>query len=119
MGQRWLARQGRQLLRCSGCGFAWVPEGLLLTPRGVSIYEDVEQNLFDREADYYRDDGAVDAARAKLAWVSGLAGTGGRLLDVGANFGQFVRLAGERFDATGIEPSPTAVAWAKIGRAHV
>lgn len=112
-GTPWLARQGRQLVRCAACGFTWVPEGLLRTPRGLSIYEDEELNLFEEQADYYRDVSAADAARAKLDWVSRFTPAGGRLLDVGANFGNFVRQAMDRFDAVGIEPSAATVAWAQ------
>jgi 2-polyprenyl-3-methyl-5-hydroxy-6-metoxy-1,4-benzoquinol methylase len=112
-GQPWLSRQGRRLVRCSSCGFTWVPEGLLRTPRGLSIYEDDERNLFEEQADYYRDASAADAARAKLAWVSRFVRPGARLLDVGANFGNFVRQAMDQFDAIGIEPSSATVAWAQ------
>jgi 2-polyprenyl-3-methyl-5-hydroxy-6-metoxy-1,4-benzoquinol methylase len=102
------------MVRCARCGFAWIPEGVLHTPRGLSIYEDEELDLFGTEGDYYRDATADDAARAKLVWVSRFA-PGGRLLDVGANVGTFVRHARDRFDAIGIEPNATTVAWA---RAH-
>jgi 2-polyprenyl-3-methyl-5-hydroxy-6-metoxy-1,4-benzoquinol methylase len=115
-GTPWLEKRGRRLLRCTVCGFAWVPDGVLHTPRALSIYEDREFNLYARETDYYRDESAEDAARAKVAWVARFVGAGGRLLDVGANVGTFVYCARERFEAVGIEPNSGAVAW---GREHV
>jgi SAM-dependent methyltransferase len=86
-----------------------VPQGILLTPAGVSIYEDEEGELFERQADYYYDDSAVDAAAEKVAWVARFLADGASLLDVGANIGLFVAEARRQFDAVGIEPSPVAV----------
>ncbi len=97
-------------MRCPSCDFAWVPEGVLRMDSGVSIYEDATRALFDDFADYYRDASADDAAQAKLDWVTRFA-SGGRLLDVGANYGHFIRSATSRFEAIGIELSPQAVAW--------
>lgn len=104
------------MVRCGGCGFTWVPEGLLHTSRDLSIYEDDELDLYAQDRDYYRDAGAIDAARDKLDWVARFSRSGGRLLDVGANVGSFVREAMERFETIGLEPSKAAVAW---GRAHL
>ncbi len=115
-GRPWVVRQGRRLVRCGACGFAWVPEGLARTARGLSIYEDEQLAFFEQQADYYHDAGAIDAAREKLAWVVEAARPGGRLLDVGANFGHFVDAASACFEAVGLEPSAGAVAW---GRAHL
>lgn len=114
-GTPWLERRGRRLVRCGGCGYAWVAEGILLTERALSIYEDEEFNLYARETDYYRDRSAIDAATAKVEWVSQFVPRG-RLLDIGANVGTFVRSASDRFDALGIEPNRGAVAW---GRDHL
>lgn len=115
-GRRWTQRQERELLRCSGCGSAWVPQGVLNTAGGVSIYEDEEEALFEEHADYYYDASARDAAAAKMAWVTRFSPRGGRLLDVGANAGLFVAEAKHRFDAAGIEPSAAAVRMAKESR---
>lgn len=86
------------------------------TRSGASIYEDEAGTLFETQADYYRDVGADEAARAKLAWVRTFAPPRGRLLDIGANFGQFVKHAQAYYDAMGIEPSPAAV---REGRARI
>jgi 2-polyprenyl-3-methyl-5-hydroxy-6-metoxy-1,4-benzoquinol methylase len=101
------------MVRCAACGFAWIPEGVVRTSRGASIYEDDELNLFAPDADYYRDETAVGAADEKLEWVGRFVPAGGRLLDVGANVGTFVRAAMARFDTVGIEPNSAAVAWAR------
>ena len=113
----WTRRADRVLRRCTRCGFAWVPEGLVRNGAGVSIYEDQTPFFMTPEyADYYRDESAIDAARTKVAWVAAYVKQGSRLLDMGANCGFFVRHASERFQATGVEPSAAAVAW---GRAHL
>jgi SAM-dependent methyltransferase len=92
----------------------WIVQGVKTTADGRSIYEGADPVFSDPEqADYYRDETAVDAAREKVAWVRRHVGADARLLDVGANFGLFVREAGGCFDATGIEPSPTVVELAR------
>ncbi len=114
-GDRWLQKQGRTLFKCSGCGYAWVPEGLARTVSGQSIYEDDARALFDDFADYYQDPTAVEAAAAKLTWVERFVTPGARLLDVGANLGQFVSCASARgYAAAGIELSPAAVRLAQV-----
>ncbi|MGH9348793.1 MAG: methyltransferase domain-containing protein, partial [Vicinamibacterales bacterium] len=72
--------------------------------------------LTDGNTDSCLDVSAAACARAKLAWVADHAPRGAALLDVGANFGHFVREAASMYDAVGIEPSATGVAWA---RAHL
>ena len=99
-------------MRCVRCGYGWVPEGIVITAAGLSIYEDSSRALFDEQSDYYLDEGAEAAARDKLAWVQRHAARG-RLLDVGAGFGHFVHAAAGHFDARGFEPSPMAVDWAR------
>ena len=115
-GTLWTANRERQLVRCSQCRFAWVPQGVSRTSAGESIYES-EQPIFftDVYKDYYQDAATVEAARDKLEWVSRFVPTGRALLDVGANLGHFIREAQQRYTAIGIEPSPTVVAW---GREH-
>lgn len=84
------------------------------TPSGTTIYDDDQPVFFtDEGKDYYQDESTVDAARAKLDWVMRYVAPGGRLLDVGANLGHFVQQASNCFDAVGIEPSRTVVAWAR------
>jgi len=115
-GSPWLEKRGRRLVRCRRCGFTWAPEGLLFTRRELSIYEDDELDLFAQDRDYYRDPGALDAARDKVEWVARFVAPGGRLLDVGANVGTFVSEAKARWAAIGLDPSAAAVEW---GRAHL
>lgn len=113
----WIRRFDRELAKCAKCAFAWVPAGVMRTPGGRSIYEDDSAFFMTEEqSDYYRDNSTLDAARDKMRWVASLSRRGGRLLDVGANFGFFAREAAAAFDVTGMEPSPQVVAW---GRAHL
>jgi SAM-dependent methyltransferase len=116
-GELWTASRGRHLLRCRICRFAWVPQGVGLTSTGESIYESDEPIFFTAiQSDYYRDEATVDAARAKLQWVSRFVAPGSALLDVGANLGHFVQQAQQQYRAIGIEPSAAVVAW---GREHL
>ena len=114
-GTLWIEGRGRHLLRCRECGFAWVAEGVARIGTGESIYES-DQPIFATERDYYLDETASEAARAKLEWIARFVPARGRLLDVGANYGHFLKQAQERFDAIGFEPSATVVAW---GREHL
>jgi hypothetical protein len=87
------------------------------TNTGESIYESNEPIFFTEEQrDYYRDDVTIDAARAKLEWVARFVPPGSTLLDVGANFGHFLREAQRQYAAIGIEPSAEVVSW---GRRHL
>jgi SAM-dependent methyltransferase len=116
-GRVWTRHQGRELLRCATCRFAWVAQGVARTQTGESIYECDEPVFFTEEQkDYYRDEVTSEAARAKLAWVARFVAPGRSLLDVGANFGHFLREAQQQYAAIGIEPSATVVAW---GREHL
>src|SRR5258705_8229087 len=114
-GVLWTERRGRHLLRCTRCRFAWVAEGVARTGTGESIYES-DQPIFGTERDYYLDDTAVEAARRKLEWITRFVPARAALLDVGANYGHFLKQAQQHFAATGIEPSATVVAW---GREHL
>ena len=107
-------RDGRELRQCRACGLAWVPQGVMCHADGTTIYEhDPPVFLTDVNHDYYQDDDMVDSARAKLAWVATHAPGPAPLLDVGANFGHFVREAAAMYEAVGLEPSPTCVASAR------
>lgn len=110
----WCRKLDRDVFRCGACGHITVPAGLMRTADGASIYES-DESIFeaDGNAAYYFDDTNAEAAREKLAFVTQYAQTGGRLLDVGASFGHFLAEARSRFQATGIEVSPSAVTWAK------
>lgn len=110
----WFARAGRRVQRCPSCGLVVVPEGLAVDESGVSIYES-ETSVFEADGNegYYFDETNFANCRLKLAWVARDLPRGSRLLDAGANFGHFLKVAQERYDATGIDLSPTAVRWSR------
>jgi len=113
-GVAWIVAGSRELRRCRRCRFAWIVQGVKRALNGQSIYEDASPAFFsDQQADYYLDESAVEAARAKRDWVAGYAQPGARLLDIGANLGLFVREAAVHFRASGVEPSANVVAWAR------
>ena len=76
-----------------------MPQCVLRTAGGASIYEDEEESFFEERADYYYDASAREAAVAKVKWVTRFSPRGARLLDVGANAGLFVAEAGHLYDA--------------------
>ncbi len=95
-------------------------QGVKRTNSGRSIYQDATPVFAESEqADYYRDETAVEAAREKLAWVRRFVPHGAALLDVGANFGLFVQAASAQLQALGIEPSPGLVEQARAAGAPI
>lgn len=111
---QWFERLGRAVYRCGLCGHIQVPAGVMHSSDGVSIYEEEHAEIFEGEgtADYYLDDSAADAARAKIAFVRRYAWRG-TLLDIGASYGHFLAAASPGFDAYGIELNPSAVSWSR------
>lgn len=106
----WTTKAGRAVHRCPDCACIWVPDGLMRNEQGESIYEE-EEPIFlkDGNEQYYLDETNLLSCRAKVRWVEESLPRGRRLLDVGANFGHFLKEAGAIFDATGIEISKAAV----------
>ncbi len=113
-GQLWIRKAERDVWRCASCALLWVPEGLVLSDTGASIYEG-ETPIFlqDGNEQYYLDETNLTSCRQKLEWVSDHVPRGAKLLDAGANFGHFLSVARERFEAVGVELSQAAVAWSK------
>ena len=111
----WFARAARHFERCPCCGLIVVPEGLARDAAGVSIYESAESVfLADGNEGYYLDEEvALANARLKRAWLERHLGPGARLLDAGANFGHFLKVAGELYEASGFDISPAAVRWSR------
>jgi 2-polyprenyl-3-methyl-5-hydroxy-6-metoxy-1,4-benzoquinol methylase len=106
----WKEKAGRRVHRCPDCRCIWVPEGLVRNAQGESIYEE-EEPIFLKDGNerYYLDETNLRSCREKVTWISSFLPARSRLLDVGSNFGHFLKEAGQRFDATGIEISKTAV----------
>jgi SAM-dependent methyltransferase len=106
----WTTKAGRAVHRCPDCRCIWVPDGLARNEQGESIYEE-EEPIFlkDGNEQYYLDETNLLSCRAKVRWVEETLRPGHRLLDVGANFGHFLKEASAVFDATGIEISKAAV----------
>ena len=110
----WFRKQDRTMVRCASCRFISVTEGLKVNADGISIYE-ADENIFldDVNTDYYLDESNMMSARAKLDWVHGFVPESARLLDVGANFGHFLKAAEGSYKAVGLELSPQAVAFSR------
>ena len=106
----WTTKVGRRVHRCRDCRCIWVPDGLVVNERGESIYEEAEPIfLKDGNEQYYLDETNLLSCRAKVYWVEKSLPRGKRLLDVGANFGHFLKEASAVYDAVGVEISKTAV----------
>lgn len=108
----WVVKQQRQIQRCQKCALLWVPAGVAVGPSGASIYEE-ETPIFmlDGNADYYMDEGHIENFVSKLNWVEKYLPAKSRLLDAGANYGHFLKVASDRYDAVGFDISPAAVRW--------
>ncbi len=114
--RRWFGSNSRHYERCSGCGLLTVPEGLALDADGTSIYESEHANVFEADGNegYYFDHATNLAnSRRKLAFVERHLPHGSRLLDAGANFGHFLKVARDCYQASGFDLSPSAVAWSR------
>ena len=113
-GRFWTKKAGRDVWRCASCGLLWVPEGLVVGEGGASIYEgDTPIFLQDGNEAYYLDDTNLISCRQKVDWLAEHVREGARVLDAGANFGHFLSVARDRFDAVGVELSRAAVAWSR------
>lgn len=109
-----MQNHGRTLLRCPGCGFAWVAEGLAKAEGGHSIYDGDNPVFFeDGNEAYYLGAPSLVNAGIKLDLMRRHVPAGARVLDVGAGFGHFVKVAGGHYAVHGIEVSPVAIVWAK------
>lgn len=91
-----------------------VPSGLSITPSGNTVYEDENTIFFQGEnTAYYLDESNFKSFEEKLTWVKKFTPKSVKLLDVGAGFGHFAKIAKEYYDVTGIELSPQAVKWGR------
>jgi SAM-dependent methyltransferase len=118
-GRFWTEKASRAVWRCPSCRLLWVPEGLVVTGDGASIYEgDNPIFLQDGNEQYYLDETNLRSCREKLSFVKKHLKSGKTLLDAGANFGHFLSVAAEPYDARGVEISKAAVDWSR-SRFHV
>jgi SAM-dependent methyltransferase len=82
----------------------------------VSIYESQDASVFEADGNegyYFDHDSNLANCRRKLQFVRQYLPAGGRLLDAGANFGHFLRVADGVYQAAGFELSPSAVEWSR------
>lgn len=112
----WFARNGRRYQRCAGCNLLSVPEGLAVDSAGTSIYESQDASVFETDGNegyYFDHDSNLANCRRKLRFVGQHLPGGARLLDAGANFGHFLKVAGPDYEASGFDLSPSAVEWSR------
>jgi 2-polyprenyl-3-methyl-5-hydroxy-6-metoxy-1,4-benzoquinol methylase len=113
-GVHWTSKAGRDVWRCRSCALVWVPDGLVVGEGGASIYEgDTPIFLQDGNEQYYLDETNLTSCRLKVDWIADVLPKGAKLLDAGANFGHFLSVARDRWDAVGVELSRAAVEWSK------
>jgi SAM-dependent methyltransferase len=113
-GGFWTRKARRDVWRCPVCALVWIPDGLALDDAGASIYEgDTPIFLRDGNEQYYLDETNLASGGHKLAWVRRHLPDGKRLLDAGANFGHFLSLARDHYEASGVEISAAAVTWSR------
>jgi SAM-dependent methyltransferase len=82
---------------------------------GKSIYE-TDSNIFHQDGNdaYYLDETNLWSCQLKLKWVRRYLEPGARLIDAGANYGHFLKVAQEVYTASGFDLSPQAVAWSRL-----
>jgi len=107
-GRPWLEKKGLPLLRCSRCGNGYLPDARV--PDDLESLYSREYFEGGRETGYpaYLAEAPLLAANfeRRLAWIEGLQGPG-RLLDVGAAYGLFLKAARARgWDPVGVEIAP-------------
>jgi 2-polyprenyl-3-methyl-5-hydroxy-6-metoxy-1,4-benzoquinol methylase len=113
-GRYFTRKASRDVYQCDSCGLIWVPEGLVVTEGGASIYEGETPIFFqDGNEQYYLDETNLLSCKEKVAWVKEHARPSSRLLDAGANFGHFLSVARSHYDAVGVELSRAAVEWSR------
>jgi SAM-dependent methyltransferase len=123
VGQPFRKKHGYTILHCRKCGNAYVPSSLV--PENL---EDIySRGYFEGEQStgypgYLADSELLlQNFRHRLSVIEGLGTRGRRLLDVGAAYGLFLKVARDaRWDASGIEIAPDcAIEAAKISGAPV
>lgn len=109
----WFVKFQRTYNRCSYCRhiFVQLDENIL-----TQTYENYNDGTFffnEGNQNYYFDNSNIMSMNLKLEWVRRFHRGNGMLLDVGANFGHFLKVAQDYFDAQGIEISSYAVEWSR------
>jgi 2-polyprenyl-3-methyl-5-hydroxy-6-metoxy-1,4-benzoquinol methylase len=111
---KWSVKLGRAYYRCPECHFVCIPDGVLMTENGLTIYEDGDAIFMDEgRSEYYLDDTNLKSIRRKLEKVQEYVSQGSSLLDAGANYGHFLSLAKEVYDVWGFDINPSAVTWSQ------
>lgn len=104
----------RHIVKCEICRLLVVEEGLYRLGDGQSIYEADESIFFvDGNQKYYEDKNNTLSAKEKLDFVRRNLQPGSHLLDAGAGFGFFVKVAQDYYDVRGVEVAPAAVQWSR------
>lgn len=112
------------LVRCVACGFHCVAERSSQLAFGSDAAEETTERIVAANAEFQgveRDEERrLNEANARLR-VAALESRarGPRLLEVGCARGDFLRVAAERFDVSGVEPNPDlAVDAQRVARVH-
>lgn len=113
--QPWFLKGGRHISRCMTCLMVIVPEGLVRTPSGKTIYDDDSFNVFFTEGNenYYQNEGNILSNQDKVRWLMRYVPKESQVLDAGSGFGHFLKAGEGHFKMTGFDISPQAVAWGR------
>lgn len=108
----WHNKIKRNIYKCTSCSLLIVPEGVALNQNGISIYEEDDAFfLKNGRKNYYLDESNFLSCQYKLNIVKQHVVINTTALDIGANFGQFLKTASRDYNISGIEISPAAVQW--------
>lgn len=107
----WMEKFQRVYNRCRLCNHIFVELNENIIRKNREKY--VDGTFFSNEGNvnYYMDQTNIKSMSLKLKWVKKFQEKGA-LLDIGAGFGDFLKVAQNDFDIQGVEISPFAIEWA-------
>ncbi len=98
------------IVECDPCGIAWQWPAAWAVAEGTAFFDESYSSQSDASASYFDVEKRAAVAKLQMDFVAATCPVAGRLLDIGAGVGTFVKEAVSRgWDAGGIELSRTAV----------
>jgi 2-polyprenyl-3-methyl-5-hydroxy-6-metoxy-1,4-benzoquinol methylase len=109
----WLEKFGRHIFRCSICNHIFVQWNEQILKQTRESYNNGVIFTKDGNESYYFENSNIRSLGLKLRWINKFCKINGTLLDVGSNFGHFLKIAQRQFKAQGIDISSYAVEWSR------
>ena len=109
----WFDKFERSIFRCSSCNHVFVLLDKEMLKATINSYDNGDFFIKDDNESYYFEDTNIFSMKHKLNWVNQFCKTKGDLLDIGAGFGHFLKIAQNQFKSEGMDISSYAVEWSK------